>query len=143
MQTQANNLLHPPPESYEMLRCGPSSSLDFLDLEEYDKRQELQQLYIHETPVGFYVCARLTIANKIWYLTTQRDRYTPYIFKDLHRLNDYLRQHWPKQNVLLKRDQKVPRPADESAKPLSTKIFRKLTPKKRGPQSDASTDKAS
>ena len=123
--------LPPPPEKYgyEMLRCGPSSSLDYLDLEAYDKRGEIQQLYVYETSVGFYVCARLTIAKKLWYLTTQRDRYTPYIFKDLHRLNDHLRKHWPKQSFVLCRDQKLPLPIDETAKPKAGKIYRKLLPK--------------
>lgn len=119
------------PESYEILRCGPASSLDYLDLEEYDKKGELQQLFINETPVGFYVCAQLAIApSKTWFLTTQRDRYTPYIFKDLHRLNDYLRSHWPKQNVLLRRNQRIPRSVDETVKPKANKVYRKLAPKK-------------
>jgi hypothetical protein len=105
--------------------CGPANSLLEGDLDLAAQQQTLTKLSIAETPEGFYVIARLLWADsKDWYLTTRRERTRPRLFKDLNRLNEFLREAYPTERVELLRNQPLPLSAEPSqAKrgPKSTK----------------------
>lgn len=93
--------------------CGPSNSVLEGDLELAVQQQTLTKLSIAETSEGFYVVARLRWADdKDWYLTTRRERTRPRLFKDLSRLNDFLRESYPTEAVELLRNQPLPEPGD-------------------------------
>lgn len=105
--------------------CGPANSLLEGDLELAVQQHTLTQLSIAETPEGFYVIARLRWADsKDWYLTTRRERTRPRLFKDLNRLNEFLRESYPTERVELLRNQQFPlsaEPAQAKREPSSTK----------------------
>lgn len=53
----------------------------------------ITELIIYEVDGGFYITVKLTWSgDKVWYLTTRREKDTPRIFKSLNTLNDYLRE---------------------------------------------------
>ncbi len=59
---------------------------------------------------GFYLLVEFKWAmGKEWYLTTRRVRTHPKIYKDLNRLNDYLKETFPHISFELLRNQKIPR----------------------------------
>lgn len=93
--------------------CGPSNSVLESDLELAVVQGTLTKLSIVETSHGFFVVARLHwSSDKDWYLTTRRERYRPRLFKDLNRLNDFLRETCPTDAVELVRNQSFPEPSD-------------------------------
>mgnify|MGYP000055662855 CR=1 FL=1 len=93
--------------------CGPSNSVLESDLELAVTQQTLTKLSIAETADGFFVVARLHWSSeKDWYLTTRRERNRPRLFKDLNRLNDFLRAAYPTDTVELVRNQRLPDPCD-------------------------------
>jgi hypothetical protein len=93
--------------------CSPANSVLEGDLELAVQQDTLTKLSIAETPDGFFVIARLRWAdNKDWYLTTRRERTRPRLFKDLNRLNDFLRESYPTDSVELLRNQQLPQPGE-------------------------------
>lgn len=98
---------------------------------EHAKKGELNKLFVHETPVGFYLCAELSWKpSRLWYLTTKLDRYTPRIFKDLHRLHEFIDSLGHNlDEYVIRRHQELPKPDKEAVKPQSAKAYRKLMPK--------------
>lgn len=91
--------------------CSAATSMLEADLELATEQQTLTKLTIAETAGGFYVVARVRwAADKDWYLTTRRDRTRPRLFKDLHKLNDLLRESYPTARVELLRNQDLPAP---------------------------------
>ncbi|MDV7561162.1 hypothetical protein R4576_18350 [Acinetobacter baumannii] len=61
-------------------------------LESSHKQGFITELTINEVPEGFYLTVTLTWSGtKVWYLTTRREKDTPRIFKNLDRLNEYLK----------------------------------------------------
>lgn len=58
--------------------------------------------------------------EKVWYLATRRERNSPRLHKHLGRLNDFLREKYPTDVVILLRDQEWPgrkKVATRGAKP--------------------------
>lgn len=73
--------------------CGKLNSFLDTDLQLYLQQQTLSRLRVMETDVGFYVVAEFVWSkDKIWYLTTLRNRTQPKIYKDLRRLNGVLKK---------------------------------------------------
>lgn len=68
-----------------------------IELEAAVKNDTLIKLKVLGTPVGFYVVASLSWikGNKELYLAFQNDRKSPKIFKNLDRLDEYLRRIHP------------------------------------------------
>jgi hypothetical protein len=111
--------------------CGPSNSVLETDLELAAQLGLIESLAINETEHGYYVTvtfgnaskaikkihdiglrnAAQTIENlvsdesKVWYLTTRRERASPRLHKHLGRLNEFLRDKYPTDEVTLMRNQ--------------------------------------
>lgn len=75
------------------LKIDPDYALTENVIETSHKQDFITKLVIHEIDDGFYITVKLTWSGeKIWYLTTRRDKHSPRIFKSLSRLNDYLKE---------------------------------------------------
>jgi len=122
--------------------CSPANSVLEGDLQLAVKHQIIKSLTVVETPVGFSVVIEfsgktnilkqhrqaglpdwfhilvqlLVTPGKQWYLTTRRNRTRPRIFKDLSRLNDYLRQTCPDNGFTLVRTQQTAKAQKENTK---------------------------
>lgn len=73
--------------------CEKSNSFLDTDLQLYLQQQTLSRLKVMETEVGFYVIAQFVWSkDKIWYLTTLKNRTQPKIYKDLRRLHGVLKK---------------------------------------------------
>ena len=60
-------------------------------------------------PEWMYILAQLVAEpGKLWYLTTRRERNTPKQFRDLTRLNDYLKRVSPSMDYAVHRGQRMP-----------------------------------
>jgi len=65
-------------------------------------------------PDWFHILVQLLATpDKQWYLTTRRNRNRPRLFKDLSRLNDYLRQTCPDNGFTLVRTQRPKKQAKQ------------------------------
>jgi len=75
-------------------------------------------------PDWFHILVQLLASpGKQWYLTTRRNRTSPRLFKDLSRLNDYLRQTCPDNGFTLVRTQQTTKTQKRPAVPkTNTKI---------------------
>lgn len=86
------------------LNIDPADSISEVVLEESQKQGVIVSLVINEICDGFYLTAKLNWSGeKIWTLTTRRDKNKPRIFKDLTRLNDYLKEKVRTDKVLISR----------------------------------------
>ena len=75
------------------LKIDPDFALTENVIETSQKQNFITELVIHEVDDGFYITVKLTWSgDKIWYLTTRRDKDSPRIFKSLSRLNEYLKE---------------------------------------------------
>jgi len=123
----------PPPGKMKQAPCSPANSVLEGDLQLAVKHQIIKSLTVVEVPTGFSVVIEfsgkpdtlkqhrqaglpdwfhilvqlLATPGKQWYLTTRRNRTSPRIFKDLSRLNDYLRQTCPDSGFTLVRTQQT------------------------------------
>ncbi|WP_108610809.1 hypothetical protein [Aminobacter sp. MSH1] len=114
--------------------CNARNSVLETELELAAKLELIATLAINETPLGYYVTAMFAKSpkaqrkvheiglknaaqtidelvsdeNKIWYLTTRRERNSPRLHKHLGRLNDFMRERYPTDIVLLLRNQAWP-----------------------------------
>lgn len=93
--------------------CSEENSILEADLKQAIKYNSLEQLHIMELEDNtYYLVVNLSwAAGKNWYLCTQRSK-TPRIFKDLTRMNDYLKEKFPTNNVILHRNQILPKEAE-------------------------------
>jgi hypothetical protein len=75
------------------LKIDPDFALTENVVEASHKQNFITELVIHEVDDGFYITVKLAWSgDKIWYLTTRRDKDSPRIFKSLSRLNEYLKE---------------------------------------------------
>ncbi|WP_432355599.1 hypothetical protein RMR16_026710 (plasmid) [Agrobacterium sp. rho-13.3] len=114
--------------------CNSQNSVLETELERLAKLGLVATLAINETQLGYYVTATfarspkalkmvqemgltseaetinklISDENKVWYLTTRRERNSPRVHKHLGRLNDFMRERYPTDIVLLMRDQEWP-----------------------------------
>lgn len=114
--------------------CNSQNSVLETDLELAAKLEVIATLAINETDHGYYVTATfakspkalrkvqeiglktaaqtidelISDENKVWYLTTRRERNSPRVHKHLGRLNDFMRERYPTEMVLLMRNQAWP-----------------------------------
>lgn len=114
--------------------CGPTNSVLETDLELAAQLGLIESLAINETEHGYYVTVTFGNASKaikkiheiglrnaaqtvehlvsdeskVWYLTTRRERASPRLHKHLGRLNDFLREKYPTDEVVLMRNQTWP-----------------------------------
>lgn len=114
--------------------CNAHNSVLETDLELAAKLDVIATLAINETDLGYYVTATfaksqkalrkvqeiglktaaqtidelISDETKVWYLTTRRERNSPRIHKHLGRLNDFMRERYPTDIVLLRRNQAWP-----------------------------------
>jgi len=108
MQEEATN-----DDSVALEPCSIANSIIEADLKIAVEQQTITELRIMEIRGGFYVTLKFKWSgNKIWYLSTRRDRATPRVFISLTRLNDFLRDSVPTGEVLLLRNQAMPPPGD-------------------------------
>jgi len=71
-------------------------------------------------PDWFHILVQLLASpGKQWYLTTRRNRNSPRVFKDLSRLNDYLRQTCPDNGFTLVRIQQATK---AQKRPIAKKV---------------------
>ncbi len=89
--------------------CNLENSILEGDLEFAAKQQTINEVMIMETPEGFYVIVTFTWATgKEWYLTTRRNRTAPKLYKDLIRLNNFMKEICPNKGFELIRNQSLP-----------------------------------
>ena len=89
--------------------CSVENSILEPDLEVAIKQKALDTLQIMEVLEGYYVIVKLKwSADRIWYVTTRRERKNPKIYKDLNRLNEHLKKTYPTDCFVLYRNQKIP-----------------------------------
>jgi len=114
--------------------CTPDNSILETDLELAAKLDMIASLQINETERGFYLTATFdqptkamrkiqdiglkamaqTIEQlaenpeKVWYLATRRERHSPRLHRHLGRLNDFMREKYPTEAVILLRNQTWP-----------------------------------
>lgn len=114
--------------------CNFQNSVLETELERLAKLGLVATLAINETKLGYYVTATfaqspralkmaqemgltseaetikrlISDETKVWYLTTRRERNSPRVHKHLGRLNDFMRERYPTDSVLLMRDQAWP-----------------------------------
>lgn len=114
--------------------CNAHNSVLETDLELAAKLDVIATLAINETDLGYYVTATfaksqkalrkvqeiglktaaqtidelISDETKVWYLTTRRERNSPRVHKHLGRLNDFMRERYPTDMVLLMRNQTWP-----------------------------------
>lgn len=89
--------------------CGRANSLLEDDLDIAVQQQTLQKITIAETAQGFFLIVQVKWApGKDWYLCTRRDRTRPRLFKDLNRLNEFLKDAYPTDCIKLLRNQVLP-----------------------------------
>lgn len=99
------------PNKLKMKRtpCSTDNSILGNELEQAVRHQTVKKIVVAETPNGFFVVSRFTWAeNKDWYLTTRRERRKPRLFKDLQRLNEYLKEYYPTDSIEILRNQEIP-----------------------------------
>jgi len=90
--------------------CSEDNVILEADLKQAIKHNSIEQLHVMELNDNtYFLVVNLTWAiGKNWYLCTQRSK-SPRIFKDLTRMNEYLREKFPTQCVILHRNQVLPR----------------------------------
>ena len=92
-----------------LLPCSQATSILEGDLELAAQQETLDKLFAMETPEGFYVIARFIWAKeKDWYLTSRRHRTKPRVYKDLTRLNKYIKEIFPSIGFEVLRNQDMP-----------------------------------
>lgn len=89
--------------------CSEDNIILEADLKLAIKHNSIEQLHIMELSDNtYFLVVNLTWAvGQNWFLCTQRSK-SPRIFKDLTRLNEYLRDKFPTKCVILHRNQKLP-----------------------------------
>lgn len=76
-----------------IIKINPELAVTENVLETSQTQGFITELVIHEANEGFYITVKFTwSADKIWYLTTRREKETPRIFRSLSRLNEYLKE---------------------------------------------------
>mgnify|MGYP003591052381 CR=1 FL=1 len=71
------------------INIDPDFSISEVVLEESNKQGFIKELIINEFDDGFFITAKLAWSGqKVWTLTTRREKDKARIFKDLTRLND-------------------------------------------------------
>lgn len=81
------------------------------ELESHARQSTLHKLLVMEIPTGYYIVVVFP-GKIIWYLTTRRNRFEPKVFRDLNRLNEFLKKICI-NNFELQRVQKLPPLAEE------------------------------
>lgn len=98
--------------------CTPQNSIQQAELEKFVALKVPLQIKIMELENGnFYAIVELKPGgeSRHVYLVTRMKRYSPRIFKDLTRINNYLRESCPTSMVELHRNQVLPPMAEKSA----------------------------
>jgi hypothetical protein len=89
--------------------CNEETSILEVELAAAVKQGSVANIHIMEMEENYYVVAELKYTpNKVWYLTTRRDRNAPKIFKDLNRLNKHLKTDYKTDTVTIFRNQELP-----------------------------------
>lgn len=94
--------------------CSPATSILEIELEPATMQHQLRKFLVADTVDGFYVVVELEwLGGSVdqLYLVTRRERTTPRLFKDLNRLNDLLKRLFPKGNIEIFRNMKLPKKA--------------------------------
>jgi hypothetical protein len=104
------------PIPYALPACCPANSVTENDLKIGDQQRFLKNLYVMETPQGFYLVARMQ--GRLWYIVTRRNRLQPRMFQNLHRLNEGLREQFPRLHFELLRQRALPDPAAPADVPI-------------------------
>lgn len=77
----------------DFINIDPDFSISEVVLEESNKQGFIEELIINEFDLGFFVTAKLTWSGeKVWTLTTRREKDKARVFKDLTRLNEFLKE---------------------------------------------------
>ena len=77
----------------DFINIDPDFSISEVVLEESNKQGFIKELIINEFAGGFFITAKLAWSGqKVWTLTTRREKDKARIFKDLTRLNDFLKE---------------------------------------------------
>jgi len=77
----------------DFINIDPDFSISEVVLEESNKQGFIKELIINEFEGGFFITAKLAWSGqKVWTLTTGREKDKARIFKDLTRLNDFLKE---------------------------------------------------
>lgn len=77
----------------DFINIDPDFSISELVLEESNKQGFIKEIMINEFDSVFFITAKLAWSGeKVWTLTTRREKDKARIFKDLTRLNEFLRE---------------------------------------------------
>ncbi|MES2663948.1 MAG: hypothetical protein V4629_11675 [Pseudomonadota bacterium] len=86
-------------------KCSLKNSLSETDLLIAAEQDTLEKILVVEVENGFCVLVEMKWAkDKKWFISTRRERHSPRLFKDLNRLNAFLKEHFPFTNYVLKRN---------------------------------------
>lgn len=90
--------------------CSPDTSITETELRRAVQEKKVKRLALIEVKTGFFLIAFVVRIGGVQglYVTTRRERYEPRVWRNLERMNTWLKELAADLNVVIVRKQKLP-----------------------------------